>query len=86
MVDNQSEAHRNFAAFRERLPELLSTHQGKYALLHRGEIVEFFDSFSDAIRFGRARYVSVDAFSIQQVTSANVNLGFYAHAVHQLPN
>lgn len=86
MVDRSTEAQRNFSAFRERLPELLTTHQGKYALLHKGEIVDFFDSLSDAVRFGRSRYGSVDEFSIQQVTSTNVNLGFYAHAVHHVSN
>jgi hypothetical protein len=86
MVSQPTQAQRNFLAFSQKLPELLSTHQGKYALLHDGEIVDFFDSLSDAVRFGRVRFGSIEAFSIQQVTSTNVNLGYYAHAVHHVSN
>ena len=76
-----SEVDRNYAAFSKRLPELLKTHQGKFAVMHDGEIVEFFDTLSDAVRFGRAKYGEPHAFSIQEVTSRNLNLGFYAYAV-----
>jgi hypothetical protein len=82
----RSEVDQNFAAFQTKLPELLGSHQGKYALMHRGEIIEFFDSVGDAARFGMSMYKSADEFSIQLVTAQNVNLGHYSYAVHQLSN
>jgi hypothetical protein len=84
--DNRSEVERNFAVFRQRLPELLTTHQGKYALMHRGGIVDFFDTLSDAVRVGQDKFGGVDNFSIQEVVSRNVNLGYYAHAVRDISN
>jgi hypothetical protein len=37
----KEEVERNFAAFLTKLPDLLQTHQGKFAIMHRQEIVEF---------------------------------------------
>lgn len=82
----QNEVERNFAAFQEKLPELLVTHQGKYALLHRGEVIEFFDSVGDAARYGMAKYQKPSEFSVQLVTGQNMNLGHYSYAVHHLSN
>jgi len=83
---NESQADRNFEAFQKLLPELLPLHGGKFALMHNGQIVDFFDSLSDAVRFGVEKFGIPDKFSIQQVTNQNVSLGLYAYAVHQLPN
>ncbi|HXQ53772.1 MAG TPA: hypothetical protein VN802_21950 [Stellaceae bacterium] len=76
-----SEVERNYAAFVKRLPELLTTHQGKFAVMHGGEIVAFLDTLSDAVRYGREKFGEPGKFSVQEVTSRNVNLGFYAYAV-----
>ena len=76
-----SEVDRNFDAFQKRLPELLKTHPGKFAVMHNGEIIQFFDSLSDAARFGHEKFGGAGKFSIQEVTSKNVNLGFYADAL-----
>jgi hypothetical protein len=72
---------RNFSAFMGMLPDLLLTHPGKYALLHDGEVVDFFDSLSDAVRFGHAKFGDLN-FSVQEVTRQDVSLGFYSHALH----
>jgi hypothetical protein len=77
-----TEADRNFAVFQRELPELLATHPGKFALMHDGSIVDFFDSIGDAARQGRKLYG--EAFSVQEVASKNESLGFYSYAVHQL--
>jgi hypothetical protein len=76
-----TELDRNYAAFQSRLPELLQSHAGQYAVLRHGEIIEFFDTLSDAARFCGREY-SDGIFSIQEVTSSRVDLGFYSHAVH----
>jgi hypothetical protein len=75
-MSKSNEVDKNFTAFQKMLPELLKTHPGKYALMHGKEIVEFFDTFGDAARFGQEKFG--DIFSIQEVTSRGVNLGFLA--------
>lgn len=77
----QQQVDDNFAAFQELLPELLLTHAGKFAVMHNGAVVEFFDSLADAARFGYLKYGDID-FSVQQITSQNMSRGIYA--VHQL--
>lgn len=44
----QEEVDRNFEAFNKELPKLLSTHQGKYALMRDAEIKGFYDTAIDA--------------------------------------
>jgi len=83
---HQSEVERNFAAFQEKLPELMATHPGKIAVMHRGEIEGFFDTVSDAVQFGLSRFGALGAFSIQEITSKNINLGYHAYAMFDLPH
>lgn len=77
----QIEVDRNLEAFRQRLPDLLSTHAGQYALLRHREITGFFDTLTEALVAGQKLY-SDQMFSIQEVTEASVDLGFFSHAVH----
>lgn len=80
------QVEQNFAAFQRQLAALLQTHPGKFAVMHDGEIVEFCDSLTDAIRLGMSRFNNASNFSVQEVTSRNVNLGFYTGAVLHVPN
>jgi hypothetical protein len=50
-MKRDQEIRRNFGAFRELLPELIKTHAGKFAVVRHGQIVEFFDTLSDAAKF-----------------------------------
>ncbi len=78
---HQAQVDRNFEAFQKALPELILTHAGKFAVLHDGKVVEFFDSLGDAVRYGHAKFSDLN-FSVQQVRSQNVNLGFHTYALH----
>jgi hypothetical protein len=80
-----NQADRNFEAFQKKLPDLLAAHAGKFALMHDGEIVDFFDTVTDAVKFGHAQFGDAN-FSVQEVTSQNVNLGFYSYALHHAAN
>lgn len=82
---HQTEVDRNFAAFSKRLPELLQSHPGKYTVMHEGEVVDFFDSLGDAVKFGRAKFGDLN-FSVQEVTRRDVTLGFHSYAVYQHSN
>ena len=52
----QAEVEKNHEAFEKILPQLMRTHEGKYALLRDRNIVELFDSFADAEQFGSAKF------------------------------
>lgn len=73
---------RNFEAFQKELPALLATHRDKYALLHDEKVVEFFDSVRDALIYGRDHYPNED-YSVQKVTDASEDLGYFSHALYQ---
>ncbi len=77
---HQREVDENFEAFTKLLPELIKSHPGKYAVMHNTQIIDFFDSISDAIRFGHERYGDMN-FSVQEVKSHNINLGYHSYAM-----
>jgi len=76
----ESEVKRNYEAFVKLLPELLATHRGKFALMHNGQIVEFFDTAADAYKVGVKNH-GEEKFSIQEVIDSPVDLGFFSYAV-----
>lgn len=80
-----SQVDLNFASFVKMLPELLQTQPGKFALMHDGAIVEFYEGLADAVRAGAAKFGDSN-FSVQEVVSQNINLGYHLHAVHHLSN
>src|SRR5712671_5795539 len=83
--NNSGEADRNYQVFREKLPELLRSHPGKFALMSGGQVVDFFSTLSDAVRAGKEKFGD-HKFSVQEVTSQNVNLGFYSYALRHVSN
>jgi hypothetical protein len=80
-----TQVDKNFEAFQKLLPGLLPIHAGKFAVMNDGKIAEFFDSLSDAIKFGHAKFGDAN-FSVQEVTSQNINLGFYSYALYHAAN
>jgi hypothetical protein len=76
----KDQVEQNYAAFVAKLPELLKTHLGKFALMHDSAIIEFYDTARDAYVAGSAQFKSGD-FSIQEVVGTPVDLGYYSHAM-----
>ena len=81
LSDKQDQVDRNYESFQKRLPDLLQTHAGKFALMRDGEVVDIFDSMADAARAGRRLYPD-GLFSVQKITDQKVDLGYFSHAVH----
>jgi hypothetical protein len=77
----QTEVDRNFDAFQIELPKL-TRHQGKFALMRHGKIINFYDTLADAVSTGNAIYKD-RLFSVQRVTDQPVDLGFLSHAMYQ---
>jgi hypothetical protein len=75
--EKRSELRLNYDAFLETLPSVIQDHQGKHALMRHGRIVEYFDSARDALLSGRKQYPD-DLFSVQEVTTAKADFGWYS--------
>lgn len=71
----------NYKAFEQKLPGLLASHRGKFALMRNGEIIEFFDTARDAFVVGRKLYEEDYLFSVQEVIETPVDLGYFSYAM-----
>lgn len=78
-AQRETEVDRNYQAFISTLPDIISRYEGKYALMHRQEIVGYFDTALAAITEGFSRFGEND-YSVQEVTAERDNLGFYSYA------
>ncbi|MBF0421360.1 MAG: hypothetical protein HQL73_00025 [Magnetococcales bacterium] len=69
------EEDENYSAFMCMLPELLKEHAGRWAILHRGELVGLFDTMERALQEGEGRFSDGD-FGLQQVTGSILALNW----------
>ena len=76
----KKEVSTNYDYFQTQLPELMQTHFGKFALLHKKEIIEFFDTIRDAARYGMMKFGEGN-YSVQQVAKDNVRLGWQGYVL-----
>lgn len=75
------EVDRNYDFFQRHISSYLPEKVGKYALLRDREVIGFFDDPGEAAREGAKRFRD-NIFSIQEVSSAPIDLGLYSHAAH----
>jgi len=73
------EVRENYAFYEETLPTLSSKVHGKYALLRKKEIVDFYNTIVEAQSNAHKLYQD-GLYSIQQVAQTPVELGFYSYA------
>ena len=78
--ETQAEVDRNFEAFKAMLPDLLKAQAGKYVLLRHEKMVHAFDTAGDALIYAEAQFPD-GIYSIQEVTSHTIDLGFFSHAM-----
>jgi len=74
------EVSNNFKYFKSQVSKLKEDHSKKFALLHKMEIVEFFDSENDAIKIGIKSY-GEGCFSVQQVADRSIDLGYQSYVI-----
>ena len=67
----------NYTAFMQRLPELLLAHEGQYALMRDGNIVEYFCGPREALLAGRQRFAD-DLFSVQEIRRSEADFGWFS--------
>ncbi len=71
---------RNYAAFKELLPDLLRDSAGKWALMRNEKLEAIFDTALDAYTAGTLLCID-RLFSIQEIRSHPVDLGWYSYAL-----
>jgi hypothetical protein len=74
----QNQVDANYTAFEVLLPEILPGHEGEFALLNEGEVVEYFESSLEATIAG-AKQFGLGHFSVQEVSAEPEHLGFYSY-------
>jgi hypothetical protein len=79
MSSIQEEIDRNYEIFIKDLPNLLRDHRGQYALMKDGKIINYFSTAADA-RMAAEAIIKDGLFSIQQVTDAAIDLGYFNYA------
>lgn len=78
--DLELEIQRNFDFFQRNVGRYLPAHEGQFALLRNASIAGFYATAVLAEIAGETTYGD-EPFSIQQVTTASVDLGFFSHAL-----
>ena len=76
----REEVDKNYEVFEKKLPDLMQTDQGRFALMRHGEIAQIFDSAADAVIFANEKYAD-GLFSVQEITMQTVDLGYLSHAL-----
>jgi hypothetical protein len=56
---------KDLAYYHNKLPEW-SEHEGKYALIHNGNLVDFYSTYDDAIKIGYSQF-GLEPFLVKQV-------------------
>lgn len=75
------EVDQNYDYFQRYITSYLPEQIGRYALLRHQEVIGFFDDPGEAAREGARRF-SDNIFSIQEVSTAPIDLGLYSYAAN----
>jgi len=59
---------KEFATFEKSLAEMKAEHEGKFVLIHGDEVIDYFDTYDDAIKVGYARF-KLEPFLVKQIHS-----------------
>lgn len=73
-----AEVRKNFTAFQKLLPSVDPRHSGKFAVLRKEEIIDYFDSMPDAAKYADVLYED-GLYSIQEVNARVIDLGVFSH-------
>lgn len=71
----QKEIDKNYDFFLKELPNIINLYNNKYALLKNAEIIDYFDTMDDAIKYAKIRFED-GLYSIQKVNETPISLGY----------
>jgi hypothetical protein len=80
----QEEVDRNFEEFEALLPSIIGEHRDKFALMKDRKVLGYYSSAEDAATAASA-FIPDEIYSIQQVTDAPIDLGFFNYALVGVP-
>ena len=80
--EQDQEVKANFEVFQKKLPDLLKTHKGKFALMRDEKIIDVYDSLEKASKEGFSQFKD-ERFSIQEVKGKLADFGYFSHALHR---
>lgn len=76
----EKEISRNYDAFSKM--EFSLQDKGKFALLHKGKVVDVLDTRADAHKVGKLLFPNEDmAYSVQEIGAVPLDLGYFSHAL-----
>jgi hypothetical protein len=75
------EVDQNYDFFQRQIASYLPQETGRYALLRHRVVIGFYDDPGQAAAEGSKRFTD-NLFSIQEVSSAPIDLGLYSYAAH----
>jgi hypothetical protein len=67
MSDTHSSLKADFEVFKSRRLEWSKQHEGKYVVMHNGDVLGFFDNYGAALRAGITKFGAKAEFLVQQV-------------------
>ncbi|MDD9810319.1 MAG: hypothetical protein OXU71_01170 [Gammaproteobacteria bacterium] len=76
----EKEVSANYEYFKQMQPEWRGEHLLEFALIHRQQLVDFFESENDAVKVGIKDY-GMGKFSVQSVKDDPIDLGYQSHAL-----
>jgi hypothetical protein len=77
---HQQEVDENYLEFVKLLPNIVGTHANKFALMKEKQIRGYFSTAEDASS-AASNFITDGIYSIQQVTTSVIDLGFFSHAI-----
>lgn len=76
----EKEVRANYEYFKQMQPEWRDAHLLEFALIHRRQLVDFFESENDAVKVGVRQY-GMGKFSVQSVRDDPIDLGYQSHVL-----
>lgn len=77
----QDHVDRNYKSFEALLPDLIRSSAGKWALMRNEKLDAVFDTALDAYTAGSLLYPDDGLFSIQEIRSRPVDMGWFSYAL-----
>jgi len=76
----EKEVSANYEYFKQMQPEWRAEHLLEFALIHRQQLVDFFESENDAVKVG-IKHCGMGKFSVQSVKDDPIDLGYQSHVL-----
>jgi hypothetical protein len=77
MADTQKNLAADYEIFESHRSEWAKQHEGQFVVMHKGEVLGFFDDYASGLRAGIAKFGAKNEFLVQQVSEEELVLAIY---------